>query len=293
MLQELMAPKSGGAVMTTQTANGASVSSHLRVEDVPVIIMAGGKGTRLGHLTREVPKPLVHVAGRPVLDHILDHLTQNSVDTATITLCHLPEAIPKYLRDGSERGFRVQYSPTLDDWGSAGGALRAGRRTAGDPLLIMSGDVITNFDLNQLLAFHQRKNSPFTMALARVEDASEYGVAETDGQGRIERFVEKPRFCPTGGCMINSGIYVVNREILERIPDDKPCDFGREFIPGLVRDGVPVYGCGMDGYWFDIGTVASLKRAEDYLCQVNHSTPLGSFPKHSHNGKPRPPSIWV
>lgn len=232
---------------------------------IPTVLMAGGYGTRLGEIARAIPKPMIPVAGRPVLEHTLEHLGAQGVRDACFSLHHLPEVIPAHF--GPRRGaIRLKYSVTPHDHGTAGGAVRAASMLAGgDAVLIHSGDVLSDIDLNGMIDFHRRRRSLFTMAIARVEDAREYGLVMTDRDGRVDGFVEKPAVSPRGGARVNAGVYVIHRGVLDSIPRDRAYDFSRDLIPALMARRAPVFGFDHYGHWFDIGTPATLAAADRHL----------------------------
>ncbi len=247
---------------------------------IPAVIMAGGYGKRLEELTRDTPKPMVHVAGRPALDHVVDHLEDHGVKKAALALHYLPHKIRDHCRENRENGMGFHYSVCEEDYGTAGGVLRAARLVEGDPILVVSGDLLTDMDLTELVRFHRRSCSPLTIALTHVEDARPYGVPVADHHGRIYDFEEKPAKNPDGGAWINAGIYVMDRAVLGLIPSDRPYDISRDLIPALLKAGIPIYGCYMPGYWFDIGTPATLREAEGHIVANGASSENGNGRKH-------------
>lgn len=226
--------------------------------------MAGGYGTRLKDLTKNLPKPMVPVAGRPALEFVVDHLAEHGIKEAAMALHYLPHAITSHF--GGRRGpVELSYSIAAEDLGTAGAVRRASRYVGDNPLLIVSGDVITNFDLTALIESHAAKRSLFTVGLTKVDDPSQYGVARTDNEGRITDFVEKPKDYPEKSCWVNAGIYMIDRQALEYIPDGQFFDISRNLIPRLMADGVAIHGARLDGHWFDIGTPETLRQAEAFL----------------------------
>jgi len=232
--------------------------------NVPAVIMAGGFGTRLKYLTQLIPKPMIPVAGRPVLDHVLDQLERHGILQGVLSLLYLPEVIQEYLGSGRPGAIQLSHSIAPCDLGNAGGVLLSTRQVSGDPLLVVSGDVLTNIDLTAMISFHLESKSAFTVALTRVADASDFGLVDLDSSGTIRRYTEKPRGHVFSG-WVNSGIYVADRRALNLIPEGAKTDFSHDLIPALLERGLKVSGMKQEGYWFDIGTLTSLKEAEAYF----------------------------
>lgn len=246
-----------------QDGKAPEASTEGRRKPVSAIIMAGGYGTRLKHLTKAIPKPMVPVAGRPVLEHIVDHLEDHGIDEAAMALHYLPQVITGHF--GERRGkMRFKYSISPDDYGTAGAVRRASQHTSDNPLLVLSGDVLSSFNLSRLMDFHFEKRSLFTMGLVKVNDPSQYGVVHTDDAHRIVGFVEKPKDYPEKTCWVNAGIYVIDRSLLSHIPDQEFFDISRHFIPKLMANGIDLHGSKLDGHWFDVGTPQTLAAAAEF-----------------------------
>lgn len=239
----------------------------------PAIIMAGGYGLRLGELTRDRPKPLVPLAGRPILDHVASHLTRHGFRRIAVTLHHLGFQIQDYLEREGPRlagagSLEIRFSHTAQNHGAAGGVLRASRLIEGDPLLIASGDVITNLDLDRLMRVHRERGAAMTILAVKAPNPSEFGVLHLCGDDRVRRLREKPNLAEIQPAWINAGIYVVSRRVIERIPARRPFDFSLDLIPLLLSEGEPVFADPQEGVWFDIGTPESLREAEQFF--ANH-----------------------
>ncbi len=259
-----------------RSTNSVESSPDRGTKGIPAVIMAGGFGTRLQQLTRTIPKPMVPVAGRPALEHVLDHLETHGIQEAAMALHYLPHVVQNHFGNGREGGIRLRYSVPADDYGTAGGVRRAhGLLKRNDPrsvpssvrrpVLVVSGDVLTDVNLNDLLDFHVENQSALTIALTEVKDASQYGVVQSDGEGRVVGFVEKPKSPPPGGCWVNAGIYVMDESALARIPEDDFCDISQNLIPALMEENLPVHAKRLGGYWFDIGTPQTLREAEAFF----------------------------
>jgi mannose-1-phosphate guanylyltransferase len=215
------------------------------------LVLAGGEGTRLRPLTHTVPKPVMPLAGRPFLTFMLDWLRRHGVDDVLLSCGFLAHAVEDVLGDEHE-GMRLRYVHEDEPLGTAGPLrLAEDGRLLADRLFVLNGDVLTDMDLTAQLAFHEEKGAVATLALIAVEDTASYGVVPTAEDGAVEEFREKsPGPAPTN--RINAGAYVIEREVVERIPAGRSVSFEREVFPSLVGEGL--YGFFSEGYWIDIGT---------------------------------------
>jgi mannose-1-phosphate guanylyltransferase/phosphomannomutase len=222
--------------------------------------MAGGEGTRLRPVTSNQPKPMVPVVGKPCMEHILELLRKHAFDEVIVTLAFLPQAIESYFGDGESLGLRVEYSLEETPMGTAGSVLLAARRID-EPFLVISGDALTDFDLSRIVEFHRERGAAVTIALKSVDNPLEFGIVVTDEDGRVERFLEKPSWGQVFSDTINTGIYVLDPDVLEHVPPDQPFDFSKELFPLLLEVGRPLYGFVCDGYWQDIGNLDQYRQA--------------------------------
>lgn len=225
--------------------------------------MAGGMGTRLRPLTARRPKPMLPVAGRPVMEHIVRLLARHGFREIQTTLQYLPECIQAHFGDGRRWGVAMRHHVEREPLGTAGG-VKALMTDLGDweeTYVIISGDALTDVDLTRLVRFHRERGALVTMALRQVEDPSQFGVVEVDGRGRILRFQEKPAPGTAFSNLVNTGIYVIEGRALAAVPTGLPWDFARNLFPLLLERGEPLYGCLVPGYWCDIGTPASYLQA--------------------------------
>jgi NDP-sugar pyrophosphorylase family protein len=220
-------------------------------------ILAAGEGTRLGPLTSARPKPMLPISGRPLLEHTVEWLRHHGITQISINLHHHAGAVIDHFGDGSPFGVEIAYSiePTL--LGTAGGVKRMA--TAFDSAFaLVYGDVLTDFDLKELIALHSsRPTEPhITLGLYRVSNPLACGIAAVDGSGRITRFVEKPSPEQLFSDLANTGVMIVDPEVLDHVPDDRPSDFGTDLLPQLLRIGVPLYGWSLpsSASLIDIGT---------------------------------------
>ncbi len=224
------------------------------------VIMAGGEGSRLRPLTCACPKPMVPVLDRPVMAYTLDLLRRHGVAQAAVTLMYLASQVTSYFGDGTEYGVHLTYFTEPTPLGTAGSVGQAAHMLD-ETTVVLSGDGLTNCDLTAALRFHRERGALATLVLKKVQSPLEYGVVLTDGQGRVQRFVEKPGWGEVCSDAVNTGIYLLEPQAIAMIPSDRPWDFGRDMFPRMVEDGLPVYGWLMEGYWCDIGDSAAYLRA--------------------------------
>ncbi|MGI6212960.1 MAG: nucleotidyltransferase family protein [Christensenellales bacterium] len=212
------------------------------------IIMAGGKGTRLKPLTDDIPKPLVRIIDRPVMEHIIELLKKHNITQIGVTLGHMSDAIMDYFGSGERLGVELKYFVEETPLGTAGGVKAASDFTDGD-FLIMSGDCYTNMDLSRAIQFHKAKQSPFTIIATPHNNPVGLGVLEADFNNTLSAFVEKPEQARPS--LINTGTYIMSRRILDMIPQGF-YDFGKQLLPRLVNEA---YVWVTYDYWSDIGTL--------------------------------------
>jgi mannose-1-phosphate guanylyltransferase / phosphomannomutase len=224
------------------------------------VVMAGGEGTRLRPLTSNQPKPMVPIVGKPCMEHIIELLKQHGFEDVIVTVAFLPQAIRSYFGGGETLGVDVQYSVEESPLGTAG-SVRLAADKLDDTFLVISGDALCDVDLSRLMEFHREKQSSVTIGLKSVDNPLEFGIVVTDDEGRIERFLEKPSWGQVFSDTINTGIYVLEPEVLRHIPKDRPYDFSKELFPLLLEMGRPMYGFVMDGYWQDIGNLDQFRQA--------------------------------
>jgi mannose-1-phosphate guanylyltransferase / phosphomannomutase len=224
------------------------------------VVMAGGEGTRLRPLTSNQPKPMVSIVGKPCMEHILELLHRHGFTDVIVTVAFLPQAIRSYFGTGETLGLDLAYSVEESPLGTAGSVrLAAGRLD--DTFLVISGDALCDVDLTQLVAFHRERQASVTIGLKSVDNPLEFGIVVTDEDDRVERFLEKPSWGQVFSDTINTGIYVLEPEVLRHVPKDRPFDFSKELFPLLLEMGRPIYGCVLEGYWQDIGNLDQFRQA--------------------------------
>lgn len=217
------------------------------------ILLAGGEGTRLRPLTAKLPKPMVPLFGRPVLEHLLLLLRRHGINQAAVTLGYLPQAVTDYFGDGSAWGMSLTYLTEETPLGTAG-AVRACRDfLAGEDCIVLSGDCVCDFDLTACIRLHQRRRAEATLLLHRMKDPLEYGLVLTDDESRVTRFVEKPGWSQVFTDQVNTGIYLLQNSVLDEIPAGEAWDFSRDLFPRMLQEGRALYGDLPRGYWRDMG----------------------------------------
>ena len=224
------------------------------------VIMAGGFGTRLRPLSNNLPKPMIPMANKPMMEHIVDLLRQHEI-TDLVTLLHFqPELIEGHFGDGAAFGVRMTYAGATEDYGTAGAVKNAEGHVTG-PFLVISGDLLTDFDLKAAIAFHRERRADLTILLTRVENPLQYGVVITEPDGRISRFLEKPTWSEVFSDTINTGIYLLEPQVLDWIPPKREFDFSKDLFPLMMREKRRLFGYVASGYWRDVGDLLEYRLA--------------------------------
>ena len=231
------------------------------LEDMKAVVMAGGEGTRLRPLTSNQPKPMVPIVGKPCMEHIIELLRGHGFEDVVITLAFLPQAIRSHFGDGESLGLNIEYSVEELPLGTAG-SVRLASEKLDDTFLVISGDALCDVDLGVAASRGTgRRGAAVTIGLKSVDNPLEFGIVVTGDDGRVERFLEKPSWGQVFSDTINTGIYVLEPEVLKHIPTDRPYDFSKELFPLLLEMGRPIYGHVLDGYWQDIGNLDQYRQA--------------------------------
>ena len=218
------------------------------------ILLAGGKGTRLRPLTIHTPKPIVPIFDRPFLRYQLDLLKQvPEIEEVILSLNYQPRRVEEVFGDGSSSGLPLSYVVEPTPLGTAGAVRYAGESLRGS-VIVFNGDVMTEVDLRAVIALHQERQAKATIVLTAVENPTAYGLVETDAQGNIRNFLEKPNPDEITCDTINAGIYILEPETFERIPKDQPWSIERSFFPSLIERHETFVAYIYRGYWIDIGT---------------------------------------
>jgi mannose-1-phosphate guanylyltransferase len=234
---------------------------------VKAVILVGGEGTRLRPLTYAIVKAMVPVLNKPFIEYVIRHLSNHNINEIILALGYKPDCITDYFGDASQLGVRLVYSVETDPMGTAG-AVKNAEQHIDNTFFVMNGDIFTDLNLSDMLQFHRDKGAKITIALKPVDDPTRFGVVETDGNKRVTRFVEKPKREHVTSNMINAGVYIIEDEVLNRIPQGKRFMFEHDVFPALLAEGKPVFGYATDAYWIDTGT------PEQYL-QLNRDLMFG------------------
>ena len=216
--------------------------------------MAGGFGTRLRPLTNNIPKPMVPIVNKPILEHIINLLKTHSIKDYVVLLYFMPDIIKNYLGDGRRFGVKIKYIIPGEDFGTAG-AVKLSEKYIKDKFIVISGDVLTDFNLTGIANFHRSKNTIATLSLYSSNNPIQYGIVLTNKQDRIVRFLEKPSSSEVFSDTINTGIYVFNKEIFDHIPPGESYDFSKDLFPSLLKSNIPIFGYKTKGYWRDVGNL--------------------------------------
>lgn len=248
------------------------------------VIMAGGEGSRLRPLTCTRPKPMMPVMNRPMMEHIVNLLKEHGIEQIGVTLQYLPDAIKDYFGSGSEFGVNMRYFLEEVPLGTAGSVKNA-EAFLDETFIVISGDALTDFDLSKAIEFHRSKDSLATIVLTRVECPLEYGVVITETDGRISQFLEKPSWGEVFSDTVNTGIYILEPEVLNYFKAGEKFDFSKDLFPLLMKKGKAMYGVVLDGYWCDIGNL------KQYL-KAHHDVLAGKVRVNTFAREIRP-QVWV
>jgi mannose-1-phosphate guanylyltransferase / phosphomannomutase len=225
------------------------------------VIMAGGKGTRLRPLTSNLPKPMVPLLGRPCMEYIIELLKKHGITEIAVTLQYLPESIKNYFGDGSEFGVKIIYFEESFPLGTAG-SVKNCQDFLDDRFLVISGDALTDFNLQEAIDYHNENESVATLILSKVENPLEYGVVMTDDEGNVTRFLEKPTWSEVFSDTVNTGIYILEPFVLEMFEKNMEFDFSRNLFPMLLSQRQRMMGYVAEGYWSDIGNLEIYRQAQ-------------------------------
>lgn len=226
------------------------------------VLMAGGSGTRLRPLTCDLPKPMVPILNRPIAEHIVRLLKKHRITHIIATLFYLPDVMRDYFQDGSALGVTMTYAVEEEQALGTAGCVKGVSELLDETFLVISGDSITDFNLQAAIRFHKANGAKATIVLTRVHNPIEFGVVITDERGRIVRFLEKPTTSEIFSDTINTGIYILEPEILDYIPSKCEQDFSKDLFPLLLEKGEPLYGYVAEGYWCDVGHLDAYRQAQ-------------------------------
>ena len=246
--------------------------------------MAGGEGARLRPLTSNQPKPMLPMANKPMMEHVVSLLKRHGFDEVVVTVAFMANLVRNYFGDGSEFGVHMVYATEETPLGTAG-SVRNAREQLNERFVVISGDVVTDIDLGSLLDYHVAKGALATIGLKAVENPLEFGIVITREDGSIERFLEKPAWGQVFSDTVNTGIYVLEPEIFDFIPDGRAVDFSEEVFPAVLAAQRPLFGYVASGYWEDVGTLGGYLRAHQDILDEKVRVDVGGFPLR--------PGVWL
>jgi mannose-1-phosphate guanylyltransferase / phosphomannomutase len=230
-------------------------------DKLKAIVMAGGFGNRLHPFTLNCPKPMLPLINQPVLAHILDLLQCHHFSEVIIATHYLPEQIQDYFGDGRHRGMNLHYSVGKLPLGTAGSVKNAQAYLDDEPFLVISGDIVTDINLSQVVRFHREKDALATLALTHVADPTQYGVVITDDAGHIRQYLEKPSHQQVISNFVNTGIYVLEPKLLDDMKPNTAYDFSYDIFPRMLNRNEALFGYLAEGYWRDMGTMQSYQQS--------------------------------
>jgi len=248
------------------------------------LVLIGGFGTRLRPLTYHVPKAMVPIANVPFIERFVDYLEANGITYIIFAMGYLPDLIANHL---SKRNSKAHYDFVVEDQPlDTAGAIRNAEPLLGERFFVFNGDVLTTIPLKEILRVHEERDALVTIALTPVDDPSRYGVVVTDSDGRVQAFIEKPPKETAPSNLINAGIYLYEREVLNHIPAGQPYSVERDLYPKLLEIGAPFYAVAFpNDYWLDIGKVEHYLQANFDV--LSRKAPLPIPGKEVRQG------IWV
>ncbi|RJL20828.1 mannose-1-phosphate guanyltransferase [Bailinhaonella thermotolerans] len=249
------------------------------------VVMAGGEGTRLRPMTANQPKPLLPVINRPIMEHVLRLLKRHGFTETVVTVQFLAALVRNYFGDGGELGMRLHYATEEVPLGTAGSVKNAADALRDEPFLVISGDALTDIDLTDMVRFHKKNDALVTIGLKRVPNPLEFGIIIVDEQGRIQRFLEKPTWGQVFSDTVNTGVYVMEPEVLDEVEPGRVVDWSGDVFPRLLERGAPLFGYVAEGYWEDVGTHESYLKAQADVLSGKVEVDIEGFEMS--------PGVWV
>jgi mannose-1-phosphate guanylyltransferase/phosphomannomutase len=249
------------------------------------VVMAGGEGTRLRPMTANQPKPLLPVVNRPIMEHVLRLLKRHGLSETVVTVQFLAALIRNYFGDGEELGMSLQYATEEMPLGTAGSVKNAEAALRDDRFMVISGDALTDIDLTDMVNFHKKNGALVTIGLKRVPNPLEFGIIIVDDEGRVQRFLEKPTWGQVFSDTANTGLYVMEPEVLDHVAEGTSVDWSGDVFPKLLAEGAPLYGYIADGYWEDVGTHESYLKAQADMLSGKIDVEVDGFEVS--------PGVWV
>jgi mannose-1-phosphate guanylyltransferase len=248
------------------------------------VVLVGGLGTRLRPLTCNTPKPMIPLVNQPFIEHMIENMRDQGITEVILAVQYLAERFRESLGDGSRLGIKVHIVEEPEPRGTAG-AVKNVEHMLDGTTYVFNGDVMTDLDLRAMLAFHRERQSMLTIALTPVEDPTAFGLVETNGDGRIRRFLEKPRAEDITTNMINAGTYLIEPEAFRYVPPSQYYMFERGLFPVMLQTSDPMFGFPSDSYWTDVG------KPQTYL-DVHHDILIGKV-RYKFRGQQIADRIWA
>jgi NDP-sugar pyrophosphorylase family protein len=239
------------------------------------VILVGGEGTRLRPLTYDIPKPMVPICGKPFVEYQLDLMRRYGVEEVIFSLGYKWNSFDDYFGDGSRFGLKINYVIEDEPLGTGGAIKNVEDYLDEKPFYVFNGDILSDFNLKEIMDLHLEKNSCCTLALTPVDNPTIYGVVEYDNRLCIRKFTEKPKPEEIRSNMINAGLYVMNRRVLDRMEQGKNYSIERQIFPALLIENQPLYCYLYDGYWMDIGNPSKYLTANHDVLQGKLNVNIG------------------
>jgi mannose-1-phosphate guanylyltransferase / phosphomannomutase len=247
--------------------------------------MAGGEGTRLRPMTANQPKPLLPVVNRPIMEHVLWLLKKHGFHDIVVTVQFLASLVRNYFGDGEDFGVSLQYATEETPLGTAGSVKNAEDALHDEAFVVISGDALTDIDLSDMIKSHKKHGALVTIGLKRVPNPLEFGIIIVDDDGRIQRFLEKPTWGQVFSDTANTGIYIMEPEVLAEVPAGESVDWSADVFPRLLERGAPLHGYITSGYWEDVGTIESYMKAQADVLAGRVDAEIDGFEMS--------PGVWV
>ena len=237
------------------------------------LILIGGEGTRLRPLTYKTLKCMVPIANRPFIEYQFAQLKKHGINEVVLSICYMPDKVKKAVGNGKKYGIKVDYAVEKTPLGTAG-AIKNCEKYLDDTTIVLNGDVLTGIDLAALAAFHKKSGAVATIALHEVEDPSAYGLVIAEDNGKVIKFLEKPKEKQPGGNWINAGLYVFSREALSMIPAGTNVSVERETFPLIIEKTGKLFSHRQKEYWIDIGKIEKYKQANFDVLSGQFNSPF-------------------
>lgn len=248
------------------------------------VILVGGLGTRLRPLTCNTPKPMIPLVNQPFIEHMIENMRDQGITEVILAVQYLADRFRETLGDGSRLGVKVHIAEEPEPRGTAG-AVKNVEHMLDGTTFVFNGDVMTDLDLQAMLAFHRERRSKLTIALTPVEDPTAFGLVETADDGRIHRFLEKPAPEDITTNMINAGTYIIEPEVFRYVPPAQHYMFERGLFPVMLQTSDPMFGFPSNSYWTDVG------KPQTYL-EVHHDILIGKV-RYKFRGEQVAERVWA